>query len=71
MEPDLKRFLDAAIAKRRIHALHLLVSRAVLEASPSEVARSLEAREEIAMKCTDADTEFDMAFKLITDPYIP
>lgn len=71
MRRNQHKFLNAAIAKRRAHALHLLVCRAVQEASPSEVGKALGVREDAAKKCTDADTEFDLAFKLVTDPFMP
>ncbi len=71
MGPTINRFLDAAIATRLAHHAHLKASRAALEATKDGEEAAIRARQMTACGCVDADTEFDMAFKLITDPYIP
>ena len=71
MTPNEQRFIDAAIAKRRAYYAHREASLAVFDATPFEHDEAVKARQNTAMKCVDADTEYGMASKLVTDPFVP
>lgn len=71
MTENLHRFLNAAIGKRLTHHAHQKASRAALVATKDREVEAMRERLMAACDCADADTEFDMAFKLVTDPFLP